>query len=310
MTDVTDGGHGVRRGRTVGSVADVDAVFIVGYPRSGTTLLGQVLGELDDVVLAGEVRNLWRRVLRRDSRCGCGARMSACPFWTDVFDRFVAKGGPSKEAMALAQRRAMRPTTALRLLVTGEVPPAAQQYAAGLGLLYRSVAEVSGAHTVVDTSKWPASAALVARLDGVSATLVHVVRDPRKVVASRTRRRHAGRVDRAAYEAVRWTIVNLVAAGLVRRAPRSRRVVFERFVADPGGELAALASAAGLTPGAVVDGHRVIFTGNHMVAGNRERSDAGPVDIGETDSWRRGRRRSLQVVVAPARLVHRALSRR
>ena len=47
-------------------------VSIVGPGRSGTTLLGEILGEVPGVFDAGELRWLWRRGLGEDRRCGCG----------------------------------------------------------------------------------------------------------------------------------------------------------------------------------------------------------------------------------------------
>lgn len=50
----------------------VRVLSIVGYTRSGSTLLDSILGELDGVFSAGELHYLWERGLLEHRTCGCG----------------------------------------------------------------------------------------------------------------------------------------------------------------------------------------------------------------------------------------------
>ena len=61
----------------------IDVIYIAGAPRSGTTILSQLLGELPGLFNVGEARFLWRQVLS-SGRCGCGTRLIACDFWREV----------------------------------------------------------------------------------------------------------------------------------------------------------------------------------------------------------------------------------
>ena len=79
-------------------------LYIAGSGRSGSTILDNILGELDGFVSAGEVRFLWERGMRDDRTCACGEPFSSCPFWGDVLTR--AYGGCSRTAPGhVASRR-------------------------------------------------------------------------------------------------------------------------------------------------------------------------------------------------------------
>ena len=59
-------------------------LYIAGTGRSGSTVLANILGEVDGVFAAGEVRYLWQRGLKEDRLCGCGLPVRECPVWSKV----------------------------------------------------------------------------------------------------------------------------------------------------------------------------------------------------------------------------------
>src|SRR3712207_6711350 len=61
---------------------------IVGPGRSGTTILGNILGEVQGIVNAGEIRWLFQRGLLERRPCGCGLPPAECPRWSVVLDRW------------------------------------------------------------------------------------------------------------------------------------------------------------------------------------------------------------------------------
>src|ERR1044071_6434693 len=64
--------------------ADIRVLYIGGWGRSGSTLTERLLGEMPDVVGAGEVTHLWVRGLLENQSCACGQPFADCPFWTTV----------------------------------------------------------------------------------------------------------------------------------------------------------------------------------------------------------------------------------
>ena len=59
--------------------------YIVSSGRSGSTLVGSVLGLADDHVFVGELRLVWQEGLVQNTPCGCGKPFLECPFWRKVF---------------------------------------------------------------------------------------------------------------------------------------------------------------------------------------------------------------------------------
>lgn len=68
-------------------------LYIGGWGRSGSTILGNILGARENSVFVGETRYLWDRGLLENKRCGCKARLNQCEFWTSVVDRTDPGGG-------------------------------------------------------------------------------------------------------------------------------------------------------------------------------------------------------------------------
>ena len=66
-------------------VPSVPVLYIAGSGRSGSTLLASVLGSVDGVFNAGELRYVWERGLADGALCACRKPVIECPVWTDVF---------------------------------------------------------------------------------------------------------------------------------------------------------------------------------------------------------------------------------
>jgi len=61
-------------------------LYIDSYMRSGSTLLGMLLGAQPGITYLGEVRNFQEHWLNR-KRCYCGYDLNACPFWAGIIAR-------------------------------------------------------------------------------------------------------------------------------------------------------------------------------------------------------------------------------
>src|SRR5450755_1085488 len=61
-------------------------LYIAGTGRSGSTVLANILGEVDGVFAAGEVRYLWQRGLKEGRLCGCGLPVRECPVWRKALE--------------------------------------------------------------------------------------------------------------------------------------------------------------------------------------------------------------------------------
>jgi hypothetical protein len=303
----------VRRPRNEAATAqltrtqDVPVVYVLGIYRSGTTLLSNLLGQLDGYFCGGELRALWRELLDPESRCGCGNLLRECDLWQEIIA--AGFGGDDEgvrrtatEMLELQTRLLGWKHTWLKVpgLLRRTSRPLAPddplaRYAEGMRSLYRAIVEVTGAKVIVDSSKEAADASVVRALLGVRPVLVHIVRDPRGTVYSSLRIASGGReVDEShwgasAYTAMSWSVGNLGASVVCRSLSSERRtsIRYEDFVARPLDTLERIAALAGEpAPVPMVDDNTVLVAPTHTVAGNDNRFRTGPIRVQPDTAWR------------------------
>ena len=287
--------------RPVAGTALPNILYVGGFSRSGSTLIGRVLGESEGAVCVGETRYLWERGLIHDVRCGCGHQFSSCPFWSAVGEE--AFGGWERvdaHRMAAIDRQLNR----LRSLPAHSLPslrPALMEtladYACRLERLYAAIGLVSGAATIVETSKDPNFAWALTRMRGYDVRILHLVRDSRAVACSWVRpKRMTSPIGGEAFmpsfaagnTATRWTIANAAFRALGARVPYLR-CNYERFVGAPQATLSVLAGFAAepLTLAAgQLDGNRVRLGEHHIFSGNPMSAETGWVEIRPDERWR------------------------
>ncbi len=288
------------------SDADLRVLYVLGIYHSGTTVLSNLVGQLDGFFCVGELRTLWPKLTLPESRCGCGEFLVQCPVWSKILSSAFGDG---EDRIAVArqmwqdQRDALhehhtwlRVRSVLRHRGHGlSANTPLWRYASGLERLYQAIAEQAGAKVIVDASKEPTDAALLLRMPGVDAAFAQIVRDPRGTVYSimRFKSGEPGALSRwrqSAYAALSWSAGNLAGSAVRRAAGQDRSVLlrYEDFVTRPHETVAALAALAGhpqrLEPAG--DGQTVTMRTTHTVGGNNNRFRTGPVRLREDTEWR------------------------
>ncbi|MGI8574509.1 MAG: sulfotransferase [Egibacteraceae bacterium] len=291
-------------------------LYFVGKGRSGTTLLDNVLGQLDGFVSTGEITKLWTWGFDQRWRCGCGRSIPECPFWQAVINVGFAQRPDIAQLVAL-QERVLSWWKVPRLLAHGRGYGGRwedlERFAAVTGRVYEAIAEVSGARVIVDSSKWPASPTALGLVPGVQTFLLHLVRDPRAVVHSWRRRKVW--TDReveaemprysAPYSMASYAARNAVAEALVaRRGVRALRLRYEDLAADPAAALRRVLALVDepMPEGLFADGPVVRLAPTHTAGGNPNRLATGVITIRPDERWRleQSRRDRLIATVAGA----------
>lgn len=170
-------------------------VYISGAARSGSTLLGEILGAQPRVLDAGEISLFWRDAAR-GNRCACGAPIPDCPLWGTVLDRLGEEIDLRPDEYAeLARTRAdlSRTSRPLRLLRIIRDParrtPAERRLVQASDALLESALDETGSDVVVDASKTLPGLLFHRLTEGVDVTVVHLIRHAPAVVASTLRSR-------------------------------------------------------------------------------------------------------------------------
>lgn len=255
---------------------DPQIVFVCGFPRSGSTLFGDLLGSSSGVFHAGEIGRLKTR-LGRNGRCSCGAALWDCSVWGPVLASIDPLGGHRREVSTEVRRSLWPVKRADRA-----------QAQATLRRIYLELSKVTGCETIVDSSKVPSFGRLVLAATKGSAIVVHLVRDGRAAVNARLRKgrtRGLHRVVTIVAEAFKWLTMNMQAARLARRSSGSR-VRYEDFVDDPTGRIQAVLEPIGhrIPKDWTTDG--ISISDRHVVWGNTKAA-AGPVEIQPDLRWLR-----------------------
>ncbi|MBA2312820.1 MAG: sulfotransferase [Actinobacteria bacterium] len=277
---------------------DVKVIAIIGRGRSGSTILDNLLGELDGFFSAGQLHNLWKR-MHMGFTCGCGKPVAECDLWSSVNaasleDPIRGRIDPSQVVKWQAEVVRLRYGRRLSKASEGDSAwPALNGYAGVLSRVYQSLARLTGARVIVDSSKRPAVGALLRALSGVSPYVVHLVRDPRAV--SYSYKRIKTTVDRemkregAIENSLRYVYRNL-ASHAVRRgyeSDHSMLLRYEDFVTKPIETLRRITHLVGESPADFpVDGDGMVtLSPNHTAGGNPSRFKTGRVALRLDDEW-------------------------
>jgi hypothetical protein len=272
----------------------VRVLYIGGSGRSGSTLLGRVLGQIPGFVDTGELSALWWASLGENRLCGCGRAFDGCPFWSSVgADAYGGWAGIDPAEL----RQTVSDAAALRWLVVGGTL-ADGAHRRRLVQLYEAISRQAGGATVIDSSKGPRRAALLASMPELDVRAIHLVRDSRGVAFSWSKvirrsdvpdqdiemlRLSAGQV------AVRWIQHNAMMELAGRRMPVAR-LRYEGLLADPRAELQRmldrLAPEVGTGALDFVTQRTVALQANHTVMGNPMRMQTGEVALRVDDAWR------------------------
>jgi Sulfotransferase family len=277
----------------------IRVLYVMGLGRSGSTVLDSILGNHPSFVGLGELRYLVGPEGIRKEYCACGEPVRECPFWSEVVARWRDLTGGAKPAELWAAQREVERTRNWRGLSADRPRPEAgfARYAELTRALLEAIRQAGGQPGLVDSSKLPARALALSRIDGVDLRAVHLVRDGRGVAWSLKKKLALdprGGVSRhltprtAVRTAARWWFVNSLSERVAERLgpERVRRIRYEDFVTDPVTALTAIGEMNGVDLG---DLARRAAAGDdlathHAVAGNRLRM-AGTVRLRLDTDW-------------------------
>jgi len=299
-------------------------LYVAGNGRSGSTLLGVVLGQVPGFFPVGEVRNVWDYGLLENRPCGCGVPVRECPTWNGIFaDAFPDAPTPDPAAVARMRERFAQTRRLVPILRKGAGYAARGEvavYLETLERLYRGIGRSTGARVLVDSSKWPTYAFLLGNIASLDLYVLHLVRDPRACAFSWTRKKQTepGRYlepQGAARTTSYWMTWNPAIHTLFgKRRDRYMFLRYEDFAAAPRATVAKILEfvGEGNAPDPFVTDDTVRVSGTHAIEGNVARFAQGELTIREDQEWRNqmpsGSRALVTAMTWPLLLKYRYLS--
>lgn len=292
-------------------------LFISGSGRSGSTILAQILGELNGFFNVGELSHVWRRGLLEGRDCGCGTQFQRCDVWNQIIE---AGGGDLLSAKARRVSEAMPSArSGLRMLMSSRRCSTARysEILTPLERLIGAVHETTGSNVIIDGSKLPTYGYLLGLIPSIDVFVVHLVRDPRAVAHSWMRKKLSPDRPSGKYmttigptkSAISWTIWNAEAEIFSwGRNHRHMQLRYEDFVTSPRDEITSIVRFLDedIQPLPFIDSHKVRLGQNHTVSGNPSRFASGDIELVPDAEWTSimSRRNRLLVDVLTSPLRH------
>ena len=266
--------------------ARVRVIYVAGVSHTGSTLLGHILGELEETCYAGEIRNTWQRGILENRICTCDARFAECAFWQTVIEHLPFAAERQAEKLSALHREAVRPSLVFPFRSTEMKQVDRSAFAAPTEALYSAAGDVAGVRQLVDSSKSPLYAAFLRRLPTIDLRVVHIVRDPRATVYSHLRR-HSFGYGETFKLSLWWLRSNVAIEKLGRSGVPYTRIRYEDFVEDPARSLYQITDALGLPRSRLpIEGRVARLSKKHIISGNRARGEVGAITLRNDSEWR------------------------
>jgi hypothetical protein len=285
------------------STSKTKVLYIAGYGRSGSTLLERLLGQQPDCIAVGELTHIWQRSFLENQLCSCGKRFDECPFWRGVIDVGFG-GGAHLDAKHIQNLKESvdRYRFIPNMHFVDHFPDYRkrwQELSSIMVDLYSAIQSVSGAQCVVDSSKDPPYLFFLSTIEQIDLHVIHLIRDPRAVAHSWTRKKIRPEVIRTeefmprysySRSAREWVIYNIGTGLIQRRNVNYIRIRYEDMIRRPNETIALIREKTGCSQGfrhtinaKSVDDLAI----NHTVSGNPLRFDRGKIPLKEDDEWMR-----------------------
>ncbi len=294
------GAFGVVGGYNAAAMIDqpLKLIYIASTARSGSTVLAQMLGQIEWVFSLGELHRLWRDNLLKGYPCGCGEPVSRCEFWsavlTEAFGSIDAIDVPAMMELRKRAGREMAKFSPAQLRAGAHT----NDYAAVWRKLLGAVQHVSGASVLVDTTKRRSHGRLLCCLPETEVAVVHLVRDSRATSYSRrrgfTKTQAAPASGKPKNErlgllacAADWKRTNAWAAQMRAAATAGITLQYEQFVAAPAESLRQIMALVQDGPVELpfLQGGRATVKPSHTLAGNPMRFEQGGVELKLDTRW-------------------------
>ncbi|RPI31568.1 MAG: sulfotransferase [Chloroflexota bacterium] len=279
----------------------IKILYIAGSGRSGSTILHNILGQIDGFFSIGELRYVWERGFVKNKPCGCGRPFQECEFWKAVL------GQTSGLLDQIDAYRLYRLTESFRIhhLPFTVIPNVRIRhlsrlsgYLEAIEKLYRAIQCVTDSRVIVDSSKNPAYGYLISHLSSIDLHILHFVRDARAVAYSWSKKKLFNpdpvNPDYMAQKgplksAFQWNARNAFTELLLRQAPEKyMQLKYEDFVQAPRQSVESilnfLCEPAMSLP--FESDKSVRLKENHSVFGNLVRFQTGVVNIQLDKEWK------------------------
>ena len=281
------------------SDAKIKVLFISGVGRSGSTILGNILGEVEGFFCGGEILNIFKRYPRKNRPCGCGELLPKCPVWSGIFNRAFDRMQKIDLSKMIEVRKKYVAFKNMPTLVSSRARSRNQdldEYLQNVEKLYREIHKATQCSVIVDGSKSLPYVTALKQIPSLEIYMVHLIRDPRAVAFSwlRKKRLFPGAEEslptkNPVTSSLKWTVRNSINEVLWRQnSDHYMRVHYRSFVTQTKTTVTQILDMLDEKNRALpfVGERSVTLNPNHTVDGNPGRFNHGVVELKTDDEWK------------------------
>jgi len=276
----------------------IKVIYIAGEGRSGSTLLERILGQHPQIFAAGELKHIWERSFIENQLCSCGKPFNDCPVWQGIVESFLEKRNRLEPQSVI---EAFKKTSRIRHYIFGKnLKNCYSEFINDIYTdLYRSILENTKKEFVIDASKHPVFAHILAQNKKIVLYVIHLIRDVRGVAYSWTKKRERPEITHRKeymprYSVVRtalsWSIVNKIASDLkVYPTLKYIRIFYEELVSNPKETLEKIYKRLEVDLNfndLFLDDRTIVLKTNHTVSGNPFRFKVGKIKLSPDIEWK------------------------
>jgi hypothetical protein len=253
-------------------------IYIAGAGRSGSTLLSQVLGSIDGCINLGEFTGylLNGKQSAKKLPCSCSHQPEECEFWkpyAGVEDDILRTGS-----------QVTRITTGFLMflginnrLSSGDMT----RYKKKISAILADIQRCKSAGVLVDSSKSPSIAFVLSQMQNVNLHVIHLFRDPRAFVASRSREKGYLKRLSLARSLATWISYNLLASMLRYKVKKYLRISYDAFCMSPEDTINNVYRYCfGVNPAvSFLSRNKLKVNQQHILAGNPDKFDSDEIQI-------------------------------
>ena len=274
---------------------------IIGWGRSGSTILGNVLGNCEGFFFGGELRNIWKQSLLKNRLCGCGVPLKECVFWNKVFNEAF---GDLNNVNVQKIVNELNSSSRSRYALVKRMPFGTEYFQTGTKIareeikkLFLAIKTITKCEVIVDATKAPLYSYLLSLIDELDVYVIHLIRDPRGIAYSRKKKKIQPDSQNTIYmeqfnpftSSCLWNVRNLLAESLWKnKNSRYLMIRYEDFANEPRkivNDILDFISEENSKRPFVSD--RMVQLGiNHSVWGNPSRFKKGEVELQLDDEWK------------------------
>jgi len=276
-------------------------IYITGWWHSGGTILSRILGNSEDAVYVGELRDYWRiRFLNYDI-CSCGESFSDCEFWQEVSKKHLSVF-PSINYKKLKNEfneienwsNYFKLRSLIRNKKDNPLKSTVEKYLAHNVQLYENISQITGKKIIVDSSRNLGRLLTLLSSDKIEMYTINITRDPRAAINSLIQkdiRNYNENRQSTILNILNWNIKNILTLDIMKNidADMGENIFYKDFSMYPAQTLQMLEKRLKLPLNyEVVNGQCSInLEGGHIISGNRNKFNTGKTKIIRDIKWKK-----------------------